>query len=62
MGAWQTVLCAPIVDNGRLPKNTAGHGLTSTAWSRNIEEEEPQREGKAKITTESHGAGRSDDL
>ena len=32
--------------NGRLPKDTAGCGLTSTLWPPNFEEEEPQLEDK----------------
>ena len=49
IGAWQALLRTPIVDSERLPRDTAGCGLTSTLWPRNLEEEETQREEKAKI-------------
>ena len=38
-----------IVDSERLPKDTAWRGLTNTLRPRNLEEEETQREEKAKI-------------
>ena len=52
-----------IVDSERLPKDTAGHGLTSTLRPRNLEEEEEKTQCKqrAKIFRESHGPGQADD-
>ena len=47
IGACQTLLRTPLVDNERLPKDTAGRGLTSTLWLRIFEEEEPQLEDKS---------------
>ena len=49
IGAWQTLLRMPIVESERLPKETAGSGLTSTVLPRNLEEEETQHEEKEKI-------------
>ena len=49
IGACQALLRTPIVGIERLPKDTAGCELTSTLWPQNIEEEETQREEKAKI-------------
>ena len=47
LGVWQTLLRTSLVDNGRVPKDTAGRGLTSTLWPRNFEEEEPWLEDKS---------------
>ena len=46
---WQTLLRTPIVESERLPKETAGPGLTSTLLPRNLEEEKTQHEERAKI-------------
>ena len=48
IGAWQTLLRTPLVNNGRLLKDIAGgRGLMNTVWPRNFEEEEPQLEDKS---------------
>ena len=45
-GAWPTLLRTPLVDYGRLRKDTARGGLASTLWPRNFGKEEPQVEDK----------------
>ena len=62
IGAWQTLLRTPLVDTGRLPKNTAGRGLKSALRPPIFEEGEPQVEEKSENDLRMSQAGRADGL